>query len=384
MDVANFKKYADDVIKTGYIMRKNNLIKNEAKNEEQARDIAMGEHFKTLREPLIEQQKKSDEKQDKVIQQLKENQLALTSGFKDLVETNKDILTLNKELPFAVEQPPAIPAPQPGEVITAEPNNMFTESELDFLKKSFHEPNALLKMNEEQLVTAYNKAKEENRSLGIIIGGFKRRKPKTEEEKQQIDNALKTNEKSRYIIDRYLTTIKNVSQLSKYTKKGEGVRKYKQPKRHAYKITGGQYGGLFIDVPKLMNKLKIDAYLGGKLIYQADGDKSLVDLLTKRCNPKTKYSHNAVKIFNDLNMLSNLPPHRSSGKSQMIGFGSNIMYYNRPTELFDRMKLIVGSIAAGNNSPVLRNDLSQISDELLKIGAIDKTMHERIYKKYLV
>ena len=34
----------------------------------------MSDYFKTLREPLIEQQKKSDEKQDKVIEQLKENQ----------------------------------------------------------------------------------------------------------------------------------------------------------------------------------------------------------------------------------------------------------------------------------------------------------------------
>jgi len=35
------------------------------------------------------------------------------------------------------------------------------------------------------------------------------------------------------------------------------------------------------------------------------------------------------------------------------------------------MKVIVGSMIAGNNSPVLTNDLSQINDELLKIGAID-------------
>ena len=45
------------------------------------------------------------------------------------------------------------------------------------------------------------------------------------------------------------------------------------------------------------------------------------------------------------------------------------------------MKTIIGSMAAGNNSPVLKNDLSQINDELLKIGTIDKTMHERMYKK---
>ena len=39
--------------------------------------------------------------------------------------------------------------------------------------------------------------------------------------------------------------------LSKYlkrkkTKSGEGIRKYKQPKRNAYNINYGQYGGLLI------------------------------------------------------------------------------------------------------------------------------------------
>ena len=383
MDLANVRKDIESRYEEyNKIIREVTKVKNAVKNNEQARDIVMSDHFKTLREPIIEQQKQTESKQDKVIQQLKENQLALTSGFKDLVETNKDILTLNKELPFTVEQPPAIPAPSPSEVITAKPNNMFTESELEFLKKSFHEPNNLLKMSEEQLVTAYNKAKDENRSVGIKIGGLKRRKPKTEEEKQQLDHSLKTYEKTRDILDRYLTTIKNVKQLPQYTKKGEGVRKYKQPRRNAYKITpGNQYGGLFIDVPKLMKNKKLDVYHGGKIIYQADADKSLIDLLTKRYNPKKKYTHNAVKIFNDLNMLGNLPPHKSSGKSQLVGSG--MFYYKDPTVLVDRMRVLIGSIAAGNNNPVLKNDLSQIIDELLKIGEINKATHERLYKKYL-
>ena len=130
-----------------------------------------------------------------------------------------------------------------------------------------------------------------------------------------------------------------------------------------------------------MNRMKLKAYRGGKLIYEADADKSVIDLLTKRFNPKTKYSMNAVKIFNDLNMLSNMPPHRSSGKSRMVG--SSVVFYQDPTSLVDRMKIVIGSIFAGNNSPVLRNDLSQVNDELLKIGAIDKNLHEKFYNKYL-
>lgn len=132
-------------------------------------------------------------------------------------------------------------------------------------------------------------------------------------------------------------------------------------------------GAFLIDVPELMpNKMKFNAYRGSKLVYQADADKSLINLLTKRYNPKTKYSMNAVRIFNDPNMLSNIPPRKSSGKSRMVG--SSVMYYQDP-KLTDRMKIIIGSMIAGNNSPVLKNDLSQINNELLKIRAIAKSLH---------
>ena len=47
------------------------------------------------------------------------------------------------------------------------------------------------------------------------------------------------------------------------------------------------------------------------------------------------------------------------------------------------MKILVGSMAAGNNSPVIRNDLAMINDEFLKIGAINKTTHEKVYEKYI-
>ena len=157
--------------------------------------------------------------------------------------------------------------------------------------------------------------------------------------------------------------------------------KYKQPKRNAYKIKDGNYGGLVIDLPKLFNEMKLNAYRGGKLVFQSDVDKSLLNLLTKRFNPKTKYSMNAVRIFNDLNSLSNMPKHRSSGKSRMVG--SSVTYYNNANELADRMKILIGSIAARNNSPVLKNDLSQINDELLRIQAIDQSLHEKFYQKYL-
>ena len=161
-------------------------------------------------------------------------------------------------------------------------------------------------------------------------------------------------------------------------KKGTGL---KQPKRNAYKIQDGQYGGLVIDLPRLSNEMKLNVFRGGKLLYSADADKSLINLITKRFNPKTKYSINAVKIFNDLNTLANMPKHRSSGKTRMVG--SSVTYYNDPNQLADRLKILVGGIAAGNTSPVIRNDMAQINDELLRVGAIDQSLHEKFFKKYL-
>ena len=76
-----------------------------------------------------------------------------------------------------------------------------------------------------------------------------------------------------------------------------------------------------------------------------------------------------------------MPNHRSSGKTRMVG--SSITYYNDPNQLADRLKILIGGIVAGNTSPVIRNDMTQINDELLRIGAIDQSLHEKFFKKYL-
>lgn len=52
-----------------------------------------------------------------------------------------------------------------------------------------------------------------------------------------------------------------------------------------------------------MNKMKLNAYQGGKLVYQAYADRSHTNLLTKGFNPKTNYSMNALRIFKDLNVI---------------------------------------------------------------------------------
>ena len=102
MDIKKIKKLADDAYEAGKMVKAVYAYKNAVKDKEQMRDIERSDFFKTLREPLIEQQKKTDEKQDKVIEQLKKNQLALTSGI-------QDIMTLNRELPQITPEELAAP-----------------------------------------------------------------------------------------------------------------------------------------------------------------------------------------------------------------------------------------------------------------------------------
>ena len=292
----------------------------------------------------------------------------------------QDITTLNRELPqITPEEMQELPqiTSEGKKDFVANIENGFDVEDRDMIKKlGLIQPSEL--MNVDDLEKYQEDVKKVQKQIPYDRGGFKKRK-----DQDGVKAKIKEKEREKETIDAYLQTISDIINLKTYylkPKTGKGA-KNKQPKRNAYKIQDGNYGGLMIDLPKLLNEMKLNAYRGGKLVYQTDADKSLINLLTKRFNPKIKYSMNAVRIFNDLNSLSNMPKHRSSGKSRMVG--SNVTNYNNANELADRMKILVGSMAAGNNSPVLRNDLSQINDELLKIQAIDKSMHEKFYKIYL-
>ena len=365
MDIEKLKILSKKASEAGELVKAVTAFKNELKDKEHMHDVTMSDHFKTLREPLIEQQKKTDEKQDKVIEQLQKNQLALTSGL-------EDIMTLNRELPQLKPEgaPRELPAP---EQLMANIDKKFNEEEKATLNKNnLMAPSELLKLNVGELKDYAKKVEQLSKDYGYKIIGPKKRK-------NENDPEIPGLKKEKETINSYGETVRDVINFQTHystPQKGRG-----QPKRNSYKIQDGSYGGLVIDLPKLMNEMKIDVFRGGKLLYSADADKSLINLITKRFNPKTKYSINAVKIFNDLNTLANLPKHRSSGKTRMVG--SSVTYYNDPNQLADRMKVLIGSMAAGNNSPLNINDLSQINDELLRIGAIDGSLHEKFFKKYL-
>ena len=168
MDLEKIKRFADSEFESWKIAKAVTEVKNEIKDAEQGRDVVMSDVFKTLRDPLIEQQKKTDAKQDAVIDQLKANQLALTGGLKDLVESNRDVLTLQQELPF-----PGIEEPPKEKPLIAEPNNLFGEDELKFIKdEGLIEPNELLKLEKGKLIFLENNVKARRNALSSEIGAF--------------------------------------------------------------------------------------------------------------------------------------------------------------------------------------------------------------------
>ena len=94
MDIEKIRRLSQNASEAGKLVKAVTAFKNELKDKEQMRDITMSEHFKTLREPLLEQQKKTDEKQDQVIEQLKIKSISIDKWnsryyhFKPRITTN--------------------------------------------------------------------------------------------------------------------------------------------------------------------------------------------------------------------------------------------------------------------------------------------------------
>ena len=185
--------------------------------------------------------------------------------------------------------------------------------------------------------------------LGSEKGNLSKKKVKTKN-KERIDELTKDIK----LIQKYRNQIQIIDE-GKKTLVGTG---YTQPKRNAYKISsGGKYGNLIIDVPKLMSQLHLVATKNNEKVLDKNVDFDTLDLLTKRFNSKKKYSDLSRMIFNSLNKLSEIPIHRSSQKYSKIGSG--VVYYNNVNDLLDRLELWVGSIMAGNNGA--RSEFSEIT-----------------------
>lgn len=62
--------------------------------------------------------------------------------------------------------------------------------------------------------------------------------------------------------------------------------------------------------------------------------------------------------------------------------GSGVRYFNNPHQLFDRLELLAGSIAAGNNG--VKNEFSEIAHTVRNMGLLTQTDLNKLLRKYVL
>ena len=352
---------------TAEILKPSIIVQKELKN-------TIDEKQNKLIEKLQENKETVDKKQDEVIKQLKENQVELIKS----VDVLSDIMSKQGSVSGAQRWVDDLPSDfDPLDVIGEEDED---EVEVEPKEKPKEEPKSLFNDSDTEIIKKYG--------FDPTLKNF----PTDEEIKKQMASTTgKMNSKNTIIknlakkeseaLKRYKTLVKTTKAGIKQT--AEGLKRYNQPKRNAYKISQkGQYGGLVIDLPKLQGQLKVIAHKNGQKVYDKQADFDTLDLLTKRFNSKKNYSELARSVFSDLNRLSKIPIHRTSKKYSKLGSG--VVYYNNPKDLLSRLELLGGSMSAGNNSSDVREEFVKIVHKLNKLNVINNKQVNDLIKEYLI
>ena len=74
----------------------------------------------------------------------------------------------------------------------------------------------------------------------------------------------------------------------------------------------GKYGKLTIDVPELVEKYRLLAKEAGVVLLDEKVDSDFIDLISKRCDTKKKYSNLLKVVFKTLTDLSGLENKKRS------------------------------------------------------------------------
>ena len=269
--------------------------------------------------------------------QLRENQLAM-------IQYLPQLAIESPEPPPALETPKR--ATQPKQPITLNFDKRFDpEFQSDYDLPSTNEfPN----MTKDKLETITHKVTKAQKS----VGGRKRAAISVERNK--LDEDLAKLKEYKKILDAAMST-----DLSEIIGNGFGH----QRKRNAYKLSKvGSFGHVYIDPAKLrMNRLSVKDKAGNSVMDNVV-DNSLIDLLTKRFNPKVEYTPEAKDIFKDLTRFSGFKKSKRSGKQKLLGGSAVTLIPDTPKDILARLTLLLGTRRAGNNSLDIRNEIVQLID----------------------
>ena len=92
------------------------------------------------------------------------------------------------------------------------------------------------------------------------------------------------------------------------------------------------------------------------------------------------------KVLTDYKKYSNqkLKNIKGSGlkKSRSAAGSGQVMFFNDPAEMIKKLELIIGSMAAGNNSIELRNTGVALLDILFRNSIINRSQYNKMYRNY--
>jgi hypothetical protein len=182
---------------------------------------------------------------------------------------------------------------------------------------------------------------------------------------------------------------------------GTGFRKLKpmqerlvraHNKGKEYKVDEeGMIGDVQIDLKKLKaNVLK--AKKGKKVLMQKPLSDGLRSLLTKRFNKNMKYTQEDLNDFATICKEAEVPIKGGNLKAEIIkgtikptkeSKKVKLVYYNTPEELETRLKVLCGSIDAGNGSPELKEEATQILDIMKGHGMMSETNVQTLVDSWL-
>ena len=100
---------------------------------------------------------------------------------------------------------------------------------------------------------------------------------------------------------------------------------------------------------------------------------------------KRKIIQDTRKVLNDYMKYNNqqLKNIKGSGlKKKTKRGGAQVMFFNNPTEMMQKLELVIGSMAAGNNSIKLRNMGVALLDMLFRNSTLNRSQYNKIYRNY--